>query len=157
MGNGIILAEIDSGELQKNLVGDVEDSTLKGVMDLIRLYQAPSPVRKLIECSLSKKNMFPFPKVFNTVKHLNLGNFERQKFIESYLKQMDEVSVDIILCPAQLMPAPKPGVMGRFLPGIIPYVPWNVLDFPAGIAPITKWSFEDEEKMKTYSTEYEVQ
>ena len=29
-------------------------------------------------------------------------------------------------------------------------MPWNLLNFPAGIAPITKWSKEDAEAMANY-------
>ena len=33
---------------------------------------------------------------------------------------------------------------------ILTYVPWNTMNFPAGIAPITKWSLDDAERMKKY-------
>merc|ERR1719228_1445293 len=68
---------------------------------------------------------------------------------------MIELKVDIILCPAQLMPAPKTGVLGSCpAAGIAPYIPWNVLDFPAGVAPITSWNEEDATKMNSYPTDY---
>merc|ERR1719320_125071 len=100
-------------------------------------------------------SVLSIPKIFNSVKTLNFGNYMREQFVENYLKQMDEWEVDIILCPAQLMPAPKTGVMGRFPAGIIPYIPWNILDFPAGIAPITQWTDEDTRRMKSYPRGYE--
>ena len=153
--HGIILSEIDSGLLQFNLDIDVEDSTLTSLMDFVRLYQLPIPskLKRMIGEYMSA-SILSIPKVFNSVKKLNFGDYMREKFVENYLKQMDEWEVDIILCPAQLMPAPKTGVMGRFPAGIIPYIPWNVLDFPAGIAPITQWTDEDTRRMKSYPRGY---
>ena len=34
--------------------------------------------------------------------------------------------------------------------GIISYIPWNVLNFAAGIAPITKWTSVDTKEMENY-------
>jgi hypothetical protein len=66
----------------------------------------------------------------------------RDVMAREYLARMDEKGVEIILTPAQMMPAPPTGVMGTFVAGISPYIPWNVLNFPAGIAPITTYSQE---------------
>ena len=32
--------------------------------------------------------------------------------------------------------------------GILPYIPWNVMNFPAGIGPVTSWSAEDDARME---------
>ena len=63
------------------------------------------------------------------------------------------MGVDAFLCPAMLLPAPPCGVLGTFFPAVLPYVPWNTMNFPAGIAPITKWSKEDTEAMTKYPTD----
>ena len=42
------------------------------------------------------------------------------------------------------------GKLGEMVAGIISYIPWNVLNFAAGIAPITKWTNEDTKQMENY-------
>ena len=42
------------------------------------------------------------------------------------------------------------GKLGEMVAGIISYIPWNVLNFAAGIAPITKWNNEDTKQMENY-------
>ena len=32
--------------------------------------------------------------------------------------------------------------------GILPYIPWNLMNFPAGIAPVTTWTKEDQQEME---------
>ena len=34
-----------------------------------------------------------------------------------------------------MLPAPPTGVLGTMVAGILPYIPWNVMNFPAGIGP----------------------
>ena len=72
---------------------------------------------------------------------------------KDYLGELTSVGVDAFLCPAMLLPAPPCGVLGTFFPAVLPYVPWNTMNFPAGIAPITKWSKEDTEAMTKYPTD----
>ena len=52
-----------------------------------------------------------------------------------------------------LLPAPPCGVLGTFFPAVLPYIPWNTMNFPAGIVPITTWSQEDTAAMATYPTD----
>ena len=78
---------------------------------------------------------------------------DRNDLLKDYLDQMDSAEVDVLLCPGQLLPAPPTGVMGDLMiPGIIPYIPWNLFNFPAGIAPVTRWSQADADNMRHYPT-----
>ena len=73
--------------------------------------------------------------------------------LKAYLAELTSAGVDAFLCPAMLLPAPPCGVLGTFFPAVLPYVPWNTMNFPAGIAPITKWSEEDTAAMVNYPTD----
>eukprot|EP00091_Calanus_sinicus_P016007 TRINITY_DN35178_c0_g1_i1.p1 TRINITY_DN35178_c0_g1~~TRINITY_DN35178_c0_g1_i1.p1 ORF type:complete len:107 (+),score=38.57 TRINITY_DN35178_c0_g1_i1:102-422(+) len=95
----------------------------------------------------------PIAAVYNNASKLAAGLSARDQFTRNYLKQMDNLGVDIIICPGQLLPAPPTGVLGMFVAAVSPYIPWNVMNFPAGIAPITKWNVEDAAKMAFYPTD----
>merc|ERR1712106_367983 len=153
--NGIILAEINSDTLERNLSEDVVDSTLKGVTDAVTFYKLPSFIQTPIQ--FFHPSIFPPKSIFSTVVELNKGISFKEEFTAKYLEKMDEMGVDILVCPAQLFPAPPTSVLGDFVACISPYVPWNVMDCPAGIAPVTTWTAEDQKEMKTYPTKCEEQ
>jgi len=49
--------------------------------------------------------------------------------------------------PASLMPAPQKGVIGDMPSAIRLYIPWNLLNMPAGIVPITKVTKQDDTEL----------
>jgi len=152
--NGILLADLNK-ELYKNMSYDVYDSTLTGVVAAISVYKLPWIVKKLLVNPILSllTRIPPITSVFSTTAKLCQGISDRDQLTRSYLAQMDSKGVDIILCPAQLLPAPPTGVMGNFVAGVSPYIPWNVMNFPAGIAPVTKWSADDDSAMADYPTD----
>merc|ERR1719320_462467 len=115
---------------------DIYDSTLNGVVLAMTVYKLPWIIKKL----------------FTSSDKLAEGLSSRDEFTMNYLAMMKDHGVDIILCPGQLLPAPSTGVLGTFVAAVTPYIPWNVMNFPAGIAPITKWSSTDDDNMETYPT-----
>ena len=127
---GFITAERETDKFEVALRKEVIDSSLMG----------------------SLYNIINHPNPFNTADKLSQGNHNREKYRREYMKEVTEQGVEVILCPAQLMPAPPTEVMGSFQPAILPYIPWNVMNFPAGVAPVTEWSQEDEDKMDDYPT-----
>jgi len=149
--NGIILADLNKG-MYKNMSYDVYDSTLNGIVAAISVYKLPWIVKKLIINPLLSllTKVPPVSSVFTSADKLSQGIQYRDDFTRNYLAEMDTLGVDIILCPGQLLPAPPTGVLGTFVAAVSPYIPWNVMNFPAGIAPITKWSQEDAAKMADY-------
>jgi len=152
--NGILLADLNSG-MYKNMSYDVYDSTLNGVVAAVSVYKLPWIIKKLIinpVLSLLTR-VPPISTVFTTTPKLCQGIYSRDEFTRSYLAEMDSLGVDIILCPAQLLPAPPTGVLGTFVAAVSPYISWNVMNFPAGIAPVTKWSQDDDDKMADYPTD----
>jgi len=152
--NGILLADLNN-ELYKNMSYDVYDSTLTGIVAAISVYKLPWIVKKLLINPIISlfTRIPPITTVFSTTAKLCQGVSERDQFTRSYLAQMDSQGVDIILCPAQLLPAPPTGVLGTFVAGVSPYIPWNVMNFPAGIAPVTKWSAADDSAMADYPSD----
>lgn len=152
--NGIVLADLNSG-MYKNLSYDLYDSTLNGVVAAVTVYKLPWIIKKLIVNPILSllTRIPPVVSVFNTSAKLSQNLSSRDEFTKNYLVEMDKLGVDIILCPGQLLPAPPTGELGMFVPPVAPYIPWNVMNFPAGIAPITKWSQEDEESMADYPTD----
>ena len=92
-----------------------------------------------------------FRKLFTESSELWQAMKDRDDFKKEYLDQMDSCGVDVILCPGQLLPAPPTGVMGDLMiPGIMPYIPWNLFNFPAGMASVTRWSQADADNMRDY-------
>eukprot|EP00090_Calanus_glacialis_P030762 TRINITY_DN4996_c0_g1_i1.p1 TRINITY_DN4996_c0_g1~~TRINITY_DN4996_c0_g1_i1.p1 ORF type:complete len:605 (+),score=204.80 TRINITY_DN4996_c0_g1_i1:38-1852(+) len=152
--NGIVLAELNSG-LYKNMSYDIYDSTLSGVVAAVTVYKLPWIIKKLIINPIMSllTRIPPVVTVYNNATKLAAGLSVRDQFTRDYLKQMDNLGVDIILCPGQLLPAPPTGVLGMFVAAVSPYIPWNVMNFPAGIAPITKWTTDDDAKMADYPTD----
>ena len=146
---GFILAEIDSDSLKENLSGEVVDSTLKGFMKAVTFFRLPKWLRSVL--TYFKPQAYPPKSVYNKVSKLCRKGTEMRYFTDQYWSYLESIEVDIILCPAQLMPAPPTGVLGDFTEVISPYVAWNTMKCPAGVAPITLWSEQDEENMKSYS------
>ena len=47
-----------------------------------------------------------------------------------------------------MLPAPPTGVLGTMVAGVLTYIPWNLFNFPAGIAPVSTWSEQDDREME---------
>merc|ERR1712013_761575 len=122
----------------KDLSYDVYDSTLNGVVAAVTFYKLPWLLKKLIlNPLLSLFTRVPsVEEVYDTATSLTEAMNQRNLFVKDYLGELNAAGVDAFLCPAMLLPAPPCGVLGTF--------------FPAGIAPITKWSKEDAEAMANY-------
>jgi len=151
--NGIVLADCNR-TMYKNMSYDIYDSTLNGVILAMTVYKLPWIIKKLvIEPVLGLITKIPgITQIFTSSEKLADGLYIRDAFTRSYLAMMDHHGVDVILCPGQLLPAPPTGVLGTFVAAVTPYIPWNVMNFPAGIAPITKWNTADDDKMASYPT-----
>lgn len=152
--NGIVLADLNKS-MYENMSYDVYDSTLNGVIAAITVYKLPWLIKKLIiNPILGLLTRVPaVTSIFNTTTKLAEGLNSRDEFTRNYLAEMDKLGVDIIICPGQLLPAPPTGVLGTFVAAVSPYIAWNVMNFPAGIAPITKWSQADDDNMAKYPTD----
>ena len=149
--NGVVMADKNEGMI-RNLEYDLMDSSLNGVMAATMVYNLPWILKTLVVHPLIGllSRAPPIKKLFNKTPELWEAMEDRNQLVKNYLDQMDAAGVDVILTPGQMLPAPPTGVLGTMVAGILPYIPWNIMNFPAGIAPVTKWSHKDDEDMKNY-------
>jgi len=151
--NGLVLAELNQ-TLYKNMSYDLYDSTLRGMVAATTVYKFPWIIKKLVINPLLSliTKVPPVKSVFNSPKKLSDALASRDALIREYMHEMDNQGVDVIICPGQMLPAPPTGVLGTLVVAVIPYIAWNLMNFPAGIAPVTKWSKEDETSLESYPT-----
>jgi Asp-tRNA(Asn)/Glu-tRNA(Gln) amidotransferase A subunit family amidase len=151
---GIVMAD-ENKALYRNMDWDKYDSSMFGITTSTTLLHLPTLLQKLVIHPLlaALTRISPVKKVFSKTKDLWVELARRDELKQEYLKSMNEKGVDVILTPAQMLPAPPNGVMGTFVAGIIPYVPWNLFNFPAGIAPVTKYSESDVESMHSFPSD----
>ena len=149
--NGIVLADKNEG-LYRNLSYDVYDSSLTGMVLAMTTYKMPWLLKKLVLHPLVGllSRVSPIEKVFDKTEDLWEGIQQRDTFAREYLEVLESAGVDVILCPGQQLPAPPTGRLGTMLGGILPYIPWNTINFPAGIVPVSTWGPEDEKEMENY-------
>lgn len=152
--NGIILSDLNAS-IYKDLDYDLYDSALTGAVTAVTLYKLPWLLKKLIVNPLLSllTRVPPVQNAFSASDAMVAGIAGRDAFTRAYLEEMTAAGVDAILCPGQYLPAPPTGVLGTFVPPIAPYIPWNVMNFPAGIAPITTWNEQDTMSLSSYPTD----
>ncbi|XP_043941847.1 fatty-acid amide hydrolase 1 isoform X2 [Protopterus annectens] len=109
--------------LLDSLKGDIIDPHLSLMVSVIRL---PTFVKKMLAFICSFLDYC-------------------QKFISEWKKH----KLDVLLCPS-LSPAFSIGYPSYTTPSLSYTTLFNVLDFPAGIVPVTKVTQEDEEELKNY-------
>ena len=147
--NGIVLAD-GIENMHKTMKWDVYDSSLNGLVAAITAYNVPRIIRDTLLYPLI--GLFtrapPIRTLFSRTADLWDGHQEVLTMISDYLTMMDSAGVDLILCPGQMLPAPPTGELGTMVAGVLTYIPWNLFNFPAGIAPVTEWSAEDDERME---------
>ena len=148
--NGFVLA--DERTMLEALSYDVYDSCLYGVIMAITLYKMPGILKKLVINPLIGllTRMPPIRKLFSNVRDLGEAIRQRDEFVRKYLAFLDSADIDVIICPGQQVPAPPAGKLGTMMAGILPYIPWNVMNFPAGIAPVSTWGQADHQEMENF-------
>jgi len=82
--------------------------------------------------------------IVNDVPGVREVAFEANKFHQAYVDKMIEDGVDLLLTPACIIPAPDQGFFGDFAQVLVSYAVANILNLPAGIAPITAVTEEDQ-------------
>ncbi|XP_035688242.1 fatty-acid amide hydrolase 1-like [Branchiostoma floridae] len=114
----------------------------------IPLWTMPHFLRKIQGLILK-----PFwPRVAKMMSHRLIGSIydlwqrldEREKYIEQFLEELKKKNIDLILCPAFGMPACKPEHASKALAATVYCSLFNLLDFPAGVVPVTMVTEEDD-------------
>ncbi|XP_019645806.1 PREDICTED: fatty-acid amide hydrolase 1-like [Branchiostoma belcheri] len=127
------------------LKDEIIDEYLKGQ---IHLWTMPHYLRK-IQAFLLK----PFwPRIAKVLSHRLIGSVydlwqrmaEREAYIEQFLDELKKKDLDLLLCPALGMPACKPEHAGRTLATTAYVTLFNLLNFPAGVVPVTMVTEEDD-------------
>ncbi|KAM4641628.1 vitamin D3 hydroxylase-associated protein-like isoform 1-T1 [Discoglossus pictus] len=130
---------------------DIVDSNLK---QQILLYKIPTLVKKI-----GSFFMRPiFPRIANNVNaHCGVGsvkglwkhNIEIEDYRNEFIHEWKKLNLDVLLCPI-LGPAFNIGSPGKLFAGFCFTMLFNMLNFPAGVLPVTTVTSEDEEELKHY-------
>ncbi|NWZ20346.1 VDHAP protein, partial [Asarcornis scutulata] len=134
--------------------GNIVDPSLK---PQVTCYKIPRLVKKLL--ALILKPLFPlFLSLKKNVTMISACRsvnelWNQQHQIEAYrsqfITQWRELQLDVVLCPV-LGPAFTVGFPGKLLPAVSSTMLYNVLNFPAGVVPVSVVTEADEEELKLY-------
>lgn len=72
-----------------------------------------------------------------------------KEYVNEFIKEWRKLNLDVLLCP-MLGPAFNVGCPGKLFAGFCFTMLYNVLNFPAGVLPVTTVTPEDEEELKNY-------
>ncbi|NXS91099.1 FAAH1 hydrolase, partial [Jacana jacana] len=84
-----------------------------------------------------------------SVKEVWKHHHEIQAYRTEFIAQWRELQLDVVLCPV-LGPAFTTGYPGKLLTAISSTMLYNVLNFPAGVVPVSMVTEADEEELKLY-------
>ncbi|EGT50426.1 hypothetical protein CAEBREN_32169 [Caenorhabditis brenneri] len=116
----------------------------------VTLWMIPTWVQRALSYPIS----LVFPRMGVLMSSLTRDTFELREayadieaYREEYVGLMMKDNLDVILCPASIMPAPQHDIPSKVLCGVSYTCLYNLLDFGAGVVPVTKVSKADEEKL----------
>ncbi|NWU47417.1 FAAH1 hydrolase, partial [Dromas ardeola] len=84
-----------------------------------------------------------------SVKEMWNHHHEIQAYRTEFIARWRELQLDVVLCPV-LGPAFTTGYPGKLLTAISSTMLYNVLNFPAGVVPVSTVTEADEEELKLY-------
>ncbi|OWK64423.1 Vitamin D3 hydroxylase-associated protein [Lonchura striata] len=131
--------------------GDIADPGLKPQINFCKI---PRLVKKLL--ALLLKPLFPRLAEYlsamagmRSVKEMWNHHHQIQLYRSQFISQWKELQLDVVLCPV-LGPAFTTGYPGKLLTAISSTMLYNVLNFPAGVVPVSTVTEADEEELKLY-------
>ncbi|KAG8436964.1 hypothetical protein GDO86_007881 [Hymenochirus boettgeri] len=134
---------------------DIVDPNLK---QQILVYKIPTVVKKIVSFFMRPI----FPRIANnlnahcgvsSVKDLWRHNTAIKEYRCEYIREWKKLNLDALLCP-MLGPAFNIGCPGKLFAGFCFTMLFNILNFPAGVLPVTTGTAEDEEELKHYKGYY---
>ncbi|XP_065265678.1 vitamin D3 hydroxylase-associated protein-like [Emys orbicularis] len=135
--------------------GDIVDPTLKSQ---INCYRLPILVKKIL--ALILKPVYPrIARDLNALcgvgsaKNLWKHHAAVAAYRTEFIAKWRELELDVMLCPA-LGPAFNKGYPGKLFAATSYTNLYNVLNFPAGVVPVTAVTEADEEELKNYKGHY---
>ncbi|XP_075011945.1 vitamin D3 hydroxylase-associated protein-like [Calonectris borealis] len=131
--------------------GDIVDPSLKPQVNCCKI---PRLGKKLL--ALILKPLFPRLADYlsalggmRSVKEMWNHHHQIQVYRTEFIAQWRELQLDVVLCPV-LGPAFTTGYPGKLLTAISSTMLYNVLNFPAGVVPVSTVTEADEEELKLY-------
>ncbi|KAH0618657.1 hypothetical protein JD844_018054 [Phrynosoma platyrhinos] len=131
--------------------GEFVDSTWT---NQIRCYRLPNLLKRIlafiltpviIGCGVSVRS--------RSVKNLWKNNVDRMAYRDEFIAEWRKLKLDVVLCPA-LVPAFNLGYAGKLFVATTYTHLYNVLNFPAGVVPVSTVTQADEEELKLYKGHY---
>ncbi|NXA21548.1 FAAH1 hydrolase, partial [Ibidorhyncha struthersii] len=104
------------------------------------------PLRFLLLCKLENVAMI---STCRSVKEMWNHQHEIEAYRTEFIARWRELQLDVVLCPV-LGPAFTTGYPGKLLTAISSTMLYNVLNFPAGVVPVSTVTEADEEELKLY-------
>ncbi|KGL92982.1 Fatty-acid amide hydrolase 1, partial [Charadrius vociferus] len=104
------------------------------------------PLRFLLLLKLKSVAMI---STCRSVKEMWNHHHEIEAYRTEFIARWRELQLDVMLCPV-LGPAFTTGYPGKLLTAISSTMLYNVLDFPAGVVPVSVVTEADEEELKLY-------
>ncbi|NXY46929.1 FAAH1 hydrolase, partial [Ceuthmochares aereus] len=133
--------------------GDTVDPTLKPQVNCCKI---PRLGKKLLALILKPLVIIPPPIKYvaticicRSVKEMWNHHHQIQVYRSEFIAQWKELQLDVMLCPV-LGPAFTSGYPGKLLTAISSTMLYNVLNFPAGVVPVSRVTEADEEELKLY-------
>ncbi|KAM3876160.1 fatty-acid amide hydrolase 1 [Diretmus argenteus] len=141
-----------AASLLSNMKGDPVDPCLS--LQIFG-YRLPHPVKKLLSVLLKPL----FPRVADTlesacgaglIQDLWKHNVAIEDYTHETIAEWRRCEMDVLLCP-MLGPAYNPLYPARLVSSLANTVIYNVLNFPAGVVPVSTVTAEDEEELRHYN------
>ncbi|NXH43167.1 FAAH1 hydrolase, partial [Dicaeum eximium] len=134
--------------------GDIVDPGLKPQVNFCKI---PRLVKKLLALFLKPLQFLLLFKLKDvalistcrSVKEVWNHHHQIQLYRSQFISQWKELQLDVVLCPV-LGPAFTTGYPGKLLTAISSTMLYNVLNFPAGVVPVSTVTEADEEELKLY-------
>ncbi|NWY58279.1 FAAH1 hydrolase, partial [Chionis minor] len=134
--------------------GDVVDPNLKSQVNCCKI---PRLGKKLLALILKPLQFLLLLKLKNvamistcrSVKEMWNHHCEIEAYRTEFIARWRELQLDVVLCPV-LGPAFTTGYPGKLLTAISSTMLYNVLNFPAGVVPVSTVTEADEEELKHY-------
>ncbi|NWZ33892.1 FAAH1 hydrolase, partial [Brachypodius atriceps] len=134
--------------------GNIVDPRLKSQVNSCNL---PRLVKKLLALLLKplqfllllKLKVVAMISTCRSVKEMWNHHHQIQVYRSQFITQWKELQLDVVLCPV-LGPAFTTGYPGKLLTAISSTMLYNLLNFPAGIVPVSTVTEADEEELKLY-------
>ncbi|NWT09854.1 FAAH1 hydrolase, partial [Vireo altiloquus] len=135
--------------------GDVVDPALKPQVNSCKM---PRLVKKLLALLLKplqflllllKLKEVAMISTCRSVKEMWNHHHQIQVYRSQFITRWKELQLDVVLCPV-LGPAFTTGYPGKLLTAISSTMLYNVLNFPAGVVPVSTVTEADEEELKLY-------